>query len=50
VVVPGITLVIDPHLLATGMPVEPIVEQVQRLLTDLLKEPAHAAKHDSHHD
>jgi len=40
-VAPGLTLVVDPKLLASGMPVQPVVESVQSLLTDLfkLKEP-----------
>jgi MerR family transcriptional regulator, copper efflux regulator len=42
VVAPGITLVIDPKLLATGTPVRPLVKTIQNLLTDLFKEPAHA--------
>lgn len=41
-VAPGITLVVDPGLLATGAPVEPLVAEVRRLLTDLLEEPANA--------
>jgi MerR family transcriptional regulator, copper efflux regulator len=41
-VAPGMTLVIDPKLLATGAPVEPLVDSIRRLLTDLLEEPAHA--------
>lgn len=42
---PGITLVVDPSLLATGAPVEPLVGQLRALLTELLKEPDHA-RHD----
>lgn len=38
-VAPGITLVVDPDLLASGKPVKPLVEAVRRLLTDILKEP-----------
>jgi MerR family transcriptional regulator, copper efflux regulator len=38
----GLTLVIDPKLLASGAPVEPLVDSIRRLLTDLLEEPAHA--------
>jgi DNA-binding transcriptional MerR regulator len=41
-VAPGVTLVVDPRLLATGTPVEPLVEDIRRLLTDLFKEPANA--------
>src|SRR5580704_17068130 len=35
---PGITLVVDPKLLASGTPVKPIIESIQSLLTDLFKE------------
>src|SRR6266849_1015049 len=45
-VAPGITLVVDPKLLASGTPVQPIIESIQNLLADLFKEPAHA--HDRH--
>ena len=41
-VAPGVALVVDPQLLAAGTPVEPIVDSVRRLLTDLFKEPDHA--------
>ncbi len=35
----GITLVVDPSLVASGRPVEPIVEQLRRLLRSLLEDP-----------
>lgn len=41
-VVPGLTLVIDPKLLGSGTAVDPIIDSIRRLLTDLLEEPAHA--------
>ena len=41
VVAPGITLVIDPALLGTAAAVEPLVERIRHLLTDLLKENSH---------
>ncbi|MDG4601232.1 MAG: helix-turn-helix domain-containing protein [Defluviicoccus sp.] len=41
-VAPGITLVIDPTLLAAGTPVEPVVDSIRHILTDLFKEPDHA--------
>jgi len=41
-VAPGITLVVDPALLASGRRVKPLLERVSRLLTDILKEPNHA--------
>ena len=41
-VAPGLTLVIDPKLLGSGAPVEPIIDAIRRLLTDLLEEPVHA--------
>lgn len=37
-VAPGVTLVVDPDLLASGKPVKPLVDAVRRLLTDILKE------------
>jgi len=40
-VAPGITLVVAPDLLASGQPVDPLVERIRALLTDLLKEPSH---------
>jgi len=49
-VAPGITLVVDPKLLASGAPVQPIIESIRSLLADLFKEPTDAhdryAKHD----
>jgi MerR family copper efflux transcriptional regulator len=44
-VAPGITLVVAPALLAAGMPVQPIIDSIHTLLTDLFKEPTHA--HDA---
>jgi MerR family transcriptional regulator, copper efflux regulator len=41
-VAPGLTLVIDPKLLGSGAPLEPLIERIRKLLTDLLEEPAHA--------
>jgi MerR family transcriptional regulator, copper efflux regulator len=41
-VAPGVTLVVDPKLLASGASARPIIESVRKLLTELLKEPAHA--------
>ena len=35
----GITLVIDPELLASSVPIEPIIDRIRGILTDLLKEP-----------
>ena len=40
-VAPGITLVIDSNLLASGTPAEPLVERIHDLLTNILKEPSH---------
>lgn len=42
VVAPGVTLVIDPNLFASGQPIQPLLAEVKRLLTDILKEPDHA--------
>lgn len=41
-VAPGVTLVVDPQLLGSGTPVEPVLDAVRRVLTDLMKEPADA--------
>ncbi len=41
VVAPGITLVVDPALLGTAAEVEPLVDRIRHLLTDLLKEKGH---------
>ena len=41
-VAPGVTLVVDPGLLASGADVEPLVAEIRRLLTDIMEEPAHA--------
>ncbi len=49
-VAPGVTLVVDPTLLAAGTPVQPMVEKIQILLTDLFKEPLHAPVRDAKHD
>ena len=35
----GITLVIDPEVLASSVPIEPIIDRIRGILTDLLKEP-----------
>src|SRR5215471_2376952 len=40
-VAPGITLVIAPEALGAGMPIEPLIEQIRTVLTDLLKEADH---------
>src|SRR5262249_1463790 len=49
-VAPGITLVVDPKLLASGVPVRPIIESARRLLTELFKEPAHATYRNAKHN
>jgi DNA-binding transcriptional MerR regulator len=46
----GMTLVIDPKLLATRTPVGPLVERIRKILTDLLKEPGHARNRAANHD
>lgn len=38
-VAPGVTLVVDPALLGSGEPAKPLVERINRLLSDILKEP-----------
>ena len=42
VVSPGITLVIDPELLASATPVRPLLARIEKMLTDLLKEAPNA--------
>jgi DNA-binding transcriptional MerR regulator len=49
-VAPGVTLVLDPKLLGSGTPVEPIIDSIRRLLTDLLEEPVHARDLDASDD
>ena len=46
----GVTLVLDPKLLGSCTPVEPIIDSIRRLLTDLLKEPVHARDLDASDD
>ncbi len=51
VVAPGVTLVIDPSLIGSGAATGPLIERIQDVLTDLLKEQAsndldRAANHD----
>jgi MerR family transcriptional regulator, copper efflux regulator len=45
-VAPGITLVIDPKLLGSGMPADPVIDSIRCLLADILEDPAHADDHD----
>ena len=49
-VAPGITLVVDPELLATGKPVQPLVDRIHDILIDLLKEPSHACDRPANQD
>ena len=41
VVAPGITLVVDPQLLGSAVPIEPILETIHKLLNSIFKEQAH---------
>lgn len=43
-IAPGITLVIDPDVLGSAVDTAPLVERIQKLLTDLVKEKTH--EHD----
>ena len=45
-VAPGVTLVVDPHLLGSGTDSGPLVERIAKLLKELLKESTDA--HDAH--
>jgi DNA-binding transcriptional MerR regulator len=47
-VAPGVTLVIDPDLLGSGTPVEPVLARVRSVLTDRFRE-SHHAKPDTDH-
>ena len=38
-VAPGLTLVVDPALIGSGAPVEPLVDRLRTLLSDVLMEP-----------
>ena len=49
-VAPGITLVIAPEALGAGMPIEPLIEQIRTVLTDLLKEADHGHDRTSDHN
>ena len=40
-VVPGITLVVDPHLLHRRTAIEPILARLERILSDIFEEPKH---------
>lgn len=39
-VAPGITLVVDPEIMASGLSVPPLLDKIERLLTELVKESA----------
>lgn len=41
---PGITLVVDPELLASATPVRPLMARIEKILTDLLKEAPNAKR------
>ena len=49
-VAPGVTLVVDPNLLATGTPVTPIVESIRTLLSELFQEASHGPDTDTAKD
>ena len=40
-IVPGITLLVSPDMMASGAPVEPVMRQIETLLTTILKEADH---------
>lgn len=39
----GITLVVHPHLFGSGKPVTPLIQELQKVLKQILKEKRHAA-------
>jgi MerR family transcriptional regulator, copper efflux regulator len=43
-IAPGVTLVVEPNLLGSGTPPGPLIERIAKLLTDLLKDNAHAPR------
>ena len=45
-VAPGITLVIEPDVLATPRDIEPLVERVREILSSIAKGPSHESTHD----
>jgi DNA-binding transcriptional MerR regulator len=49
-VAPGVTLVVDPNLLASGAAVEPMVDDLRRILTDLFREKANAGDRVTEND
>lgn len=49
-VAPGITLVVDPELIAGGGSVEPLVDRVRRILDDILMETNRASDSAPDHD
>ncbi len=50
-VAPGVTLVIDAELLASGAAVEPLLEPLRRVLADAVtKEPNHVVDDPERHD
>jgi len=49
-IAPGVTLVVDPDLLASGTPAGPLADRVRQLLIDILKEPDHDHDGAIHHD
>jgi DNA-binding transcriptional MerR regulator len=40
-IVPGITLLVSPDMVASGAPVEPLIREIETLLTRILKEADH---------
>ena len=40
-VAPGVTLVVSPDLLASGEPIAPLLEKIEQVLSEIMKEPSH---------
>ena len=49
-VVPGVTLVVDPGLVASGDDVEPLVQRLRQILNSVFKESRHARHRQPNHD
>lgn len=49
-VAPGVTLVVDPKLFATGQPIQPMLDALERLLKNLIEEPSNGSRRVANHD
>ncbi len=49
-VAPGITLVVDPDLLGSGIDAGPLIERIATLLSDLMRTRSHEPERTANHD